>query len=199
MAEQIAIEVIGLEDDAEGARVVGEELRLLGIVKSALAAARAASATSVKARVNDGARLLELRDQAATAKPEDLPSIFEQMHNIGALQAQRAEKGAAGGLDMNSPYFGHLRLEENGKRRDILIGPRSYVNSDAGVRVVDWRHAPVSRIYYRYREGEDYEEELGDRMIEGVVLARRGVTISKGELARVSSPQGTFVRDSSGT
>jgi DNA helicase-2/ATP-dependent DNA helicase PcrA len=197
VAEQIAFEVTGLEDDAEGARVVGEELRLLGIVKSAIGAARAASATASVTRSNDGARLLELRDQAATAKPEDLPSIFEQMHNIGALQAQRG-KGAAGVLDMQSPYFGHLRLEENGKRRDILIGPRSYVDSEAGVRVVDWRHAPVSRIYYRYREGEDYEEELGDRMIEGVVLARRGVTISKGELSRVSAPQGTFVRDSSG-
>ncbi len=197
MADQIAIEVAGLEDDAEGARVVGEELRLLGIVKNAITAGRAASATATTQRSNDGARLLELRDQAATAKPEDLPSIFEQMHNIGALQAQRG-KGAAGVLDMNSPYFGHLRLEENGKRRDILIGPRSYVDSEAGVRVVDWRHAPVSRIYYRYREGEDYEEELGDRMIEGVVLARRGVTITKGELSRVSSPQGSFVRDSAG-
>jgi DNA helicase II / ATP-dependent DNA helicase PcrA len=198
VAEAIASEVVGLEDDEEGARVVGEELRLLGIVKNALTAARAANAASTVARSNDGARLLELRDQAATAKPEDLPSIFEQMHNIGALQAQRG-KGATGVLDMQSPYFGHLRLEENGKRRDILIGPRSYVNSEAGVRVVDWRHAPVSRIYYRYREGEDYEEELGDRMIEGVVLARRGVTISKGELSRVSAPQGTFVRDAAGT
>ncbi|MEO7109206.1 MAG: UvrD-helicase domain-containing protein [Polyangiaceae bacterium] len=198
MAEAIASELIGLEDDEEGSRVVGEELRLLGIVKNALAVARAASAASTTARFNDGARLLELRDQAATAKPEDLPSIFEQMHNIGALQAQRG-KGAAGVLDMMSPYFGHLRLEENGKRRDILIGPRSYVNAEAGVRVVDWRHAPVSRIYYRYREGEDYEEELGDRMIEGVVLARRGVTISKGELSRVSAPQGMFVRDTAGT
>lgn len=197
MADPIAIEVAGLEDDPEGARVVGEELRLLGIVKHAIAAGRAASATASVTKANDGARLLELRDQAATAKPEDLPSIFEQMHNIGALQAQRG-KGAAGVLDMQSPYFGHLRLEENGKRRDILIGPRSYVDSEAGVRVVDWRHAPVSRIYYRYREGEDYEEELGDRMIEGIVLARRGVTITKGELARVSAPQGTFVRDSAG-
>lgn len=198
MSEPIAsIEVQGLEDDAEGARIVGEELRLLNIVKSALAAARAASAVSSKARANDGARLLELRDEAATAKPEDLPSIFEQMHHIGALQAQRG-KGASGTLDMRSPYFGHLRLEENGKRRDILIGARSYVDSEAGVRVVDWRHAPVSRIYYRYREDEDYEEEIGDRMIEGVVLARRSVTIADGELVRVAGPQGSFVRESSG-
>ncbi|MEO8874890.1 MAG: UvrD-helicase domain-containing protein [Polyangiaceae bacterium] len=198
MNEPVATEVLGLEDDAEGARIVAEELRLLSIVKSAMAAARAASATQSQAKSNDGARLLELREQASTAKPEDLPSIFEQMHHIGALQAQRG-KGTTGTLDMRSPYFGHLRLEENGKRRDILIGPRSYVDSDAGVRVVDWRHAPVSRIYYRYREGEDYEEEIGDRMVEGLVLARRSVTIASGDLVRVSGPQGSFVREAAGT
>ncbi len=63
------------------------------------------------------------------------------------------------------------------RRRDVLIGARSYVDSAAGIRIVDWRHAPVSRIYYRYGEGDDYEEELGDRVVEGVVVARRGVTI----------------------
>lgn len=192
MAES-TFEVKGLEDDADGARVVGEELRLLEVVKTALAAARAANASATRGRALDEARLLELRDEAATAKPEDLPALFEQMHHIGALHAQRG-KGAVGALDLASPYFGHLRLEENGKRRDILIGPRSYVDSEAGVKVVDWRHAPVSRIYYRYREGEDYEEEIGGRMVEGIVLARRSVTISKGELARVASPEGTFVR-----
>ena len=197
MAES-TFQVKGLEDDADGSRIVGEELRLLEVVKAALTAAKAASTSASRGRAADEARLLELRDEAATAKPEDLPSLFEQMHHIGALHAQRG-KGAAGVIDIASPYFGHLRLEEQGKRRDILIGPRSYVNSEAGVRVVDWRHAPVSRIYYRYREGEDYEEEIGGRMIEGVVLARRSVTIHDGELARVAGPEGNFVRDGHGS
>ena len=54
------------------------------------------------------------------------------------------------------------------RRRDVLIGSRSYVDSGEGIRIVDWRHAPVSRIYYRYAEGDDYEEELGDRDGRGV-------------------------------
>jgi len=63
---------------------------------------------------------------------------------------------------------------------------------------VDWRHAPVSRLYYRYDEGADYEEEFGDREVEGQVLIRRTVTITDGQLKRVKSPQGVFNRTTDG-
>ena len=35
--------------------------------------------------------------------------------------------------------------------------------SPGGVQIVDWRDAPVSQIYYRYEEGDDYDEELAGR------------------------------------
>jgi DNA helicase-2/ATP-dependent DNA helicase PcrA len=190
--------LLGLADDEAGAAVVREELRLLSVVELALeAAAGRGAAGGAEARGRDDARLLELRDEVSVAKPEDLPSLFDQMHTLGALRAQRG-KGTSGTIDSASPYFGHLRLEESGKRRDVLIGARSYVDSAAGVRIVDWRNAPISRIYYRYREGDEYEEELGDRLVEGRVLVRRSVAIVKGELVRVSSSQGTFARDKDG-
>ncbi len=187
------IPVPGLEDDADGLRIVREELKLLDTVYKALDAAGIASADAAKGRELDEARMLELREEVSTAKPEDLPALFEQMHHLGALRAQRG-RGAVGLIDRASPYFGHLRLEENGRRRDVLVGAKSYVDSNAGVRIVDWRQAPVSRIYYRYTEGEDYEETLGDRPVEGVVKARRSVAIVKSELTRVACPVGTFRR-----
>lgn len=190
-------EIPGLEDDEIGTRVVREELKLLSTVQSALTAAAAASLNAVRSRANDDARLLELRDEVAVAKPDDLPSLFEQMHQVGSLLAQRG-KGALGAIDLRSPYFGHLRLDESGKRRDVLVGSRSYVDSNAGVRIVDWRHAPVSRIFYRYGQGDDYEEQLGGRTVEGVVTARRSVAIVDGALVRVASPEGTFIRGTDG-
>ncbi len=210
--------VLGLEDDAEGAAIVREELKLLVTVRRALDAAAGADVSAARGRALDDERLLQLRDEVAVAKPEDLPALFEQMHHLGALRAQRG-RSLAGSVDRASPYFGHMRLEETDpegepgrgqgrgpqgrkggarRRRDVLIGARSYVDSAAGIRIVDWRHAPVSRIYYRYGEGDDYEEELGDRMVEGTVVARRGVSIVDGEVVRVSSPQGTFARGKDG-
>lgn len=189
--------VLGLDEDPEGQRIVGEELRLLQVVHGALAAASSAAGGVALGRGEDEDRLLELREQVATAKPEDLPALFEQMHHLGALRAQRG-KGAVVAVDRASPYFGHLRLDESGRRRDVLVGSKSYLDPGGGVRIVDWRHAPVSRIFYRYAEGEDYEELLGDRLVEGVVVARRSVAIQAGELVRVASPQGTFVRGEGG-
>ena len=129
------------------------------------------------------------------------------MHNLGALRAHRG-KGTTGVADRKSPYFAHLRLEETvsgrgasgptERRRDVLVGSKQYVDTNAGIRIVDWRNAPVSRIFYRYREGDGYEETLGDRPVEGVVVARRTVAIVDGELRRVTAPQGTFVREESG-
>jgi DNA helicase II / ATP-dependent DNA helicase PcrA len=186
--------VPGLEDDAFGAKIVGEELRLLQTVNTALERAR----TKVDTKTEDDARLLELRNDISTAKPDDLPALFEQMHTLGAVRAQRG-KVVAGEIDLRSPYFGHLRLEElypgekKPRRRDVLVGPKSYVDPNAGVRIVDWRNAPVSRIFYRYREEDDYEEVFSDAPIEGTVLVRRMVAIVQGKLVRVTAPQGTYV------
>ncbi len=197
--------VPGLEDDPEGTTIVREELKLLSTVRRALDSAAGADVSAARGRALDDERLLQLRDEVAVAKPDDLPALFEQMHHLGALRAQRG-RSIAGTIDLGNPYFGHMRLEEQAgaaggkgtRRRDVLVGSRSYVDSAAGIRVVDWRQAPVSRIYYRYSEGDDYEEELGDRVVAGVVVTRRGVSIVGGEILRVSAPQGTFVRGKDG-
>ncbi|HVU49441.1 MAG TPA: 3'-5' exonuclease [Polyangia bacterium] len=180
-------------DAASGAEfpIVAEEQQLLTVVLRKL---DAAAPRKARAPVDDASSLIELRDQLATAKPEDQGSILEQMHRIEALSRQRG-KGDSPPVDRKSPYFGHLRLEEGGKRRDVLIGARSYVEPGGGVQIVDWRNAPVSRLFYRYEEGDAYEERLGDRLVEGEVLARRTVAIVDAELRRVAAPQGTFSRD----
>jgi DNA helicase II / ATP-dependent DNA helicase PcrA len=170
--------------------IVAEEEALLGVVLRRLDNEK----KKTRAPVDDAGSLIELRDALAEAKPEDQGSILEQMHRIEALSRQRG-KGDSPPIDRKSPYFGHLRLEEGGRRRDVLIGARSYVEPGGGVQIVDWRNAPVSRLFYRYEEGDSYEEQLGDRVVEGEIVARRTVAIVEAQLRRVASPQGTFSRD----
>jgi DNA helicase-2/ATP-dependent DNA helicase PcrA len=170
--------------------IVAEEEALLSVVLRRLDSEK----KKTRAPVDDAGSLIELRDALAEAKPEDQGSILEQMHRIEALSRQRG-KGDNPPIDRKSPYFGHLRLEEGGKRRDVLIGARSFVEPGGGVQIVDWRNAPVSRLFYRYEEGDSYEEQLGDRLVEGEIVARRTVAIVEAQLRRVASPQGTFSRD----
>lgn len=151
------------------------------------------------------ADLIALRDAAAEAKPEDLAPLVEQMTRIASLASRRS--GARTPLDMGSPYFAHLRLREGDRARDVLIGKSGLIDRAAGVQIVDWRDAPVSQLYYRYDEGDDYDDVVSDsgearkgaaRRLTGIIEARRNVSIHGGALRRIGCPLGTFVSDLGG-
>jgi DNA helicase-2/ATP-dependent DNA helicase PcrA len=178
--------------DEPGRLVVGEEQSILERVHARLE--REANREVQKIEDLDG-QLIELRDAIGEAKEEDLASLVDQMHQVAALSRKRG-KGRSLPVDPKSPYFGHLRLEEakNHTQRDVLIGKRTMLDDGDGLSIVDWRNAPVSRLYYRYEEDDDYEEEFDERSLEGQILLKRSVAVTEGELLRVATPQGTFVR-----
>jgi len=182
---------------SDAANIIAEEERLYGHVQ-----ARVAMGEEPDERPQVGASdldsdLLSLRDQISEARAEDLPPLVEQMTRLAALKA-RLGGGRSLPVDITSPYFAHLRLKESGKSRDVLVGKRGFIDRSSNVQIVDWRNAPVSRIYYRYEEGDDYEEEIAGRRVEGVVEARRNVSIAKGNLRRIGTPQGTYLKDARG-
>jgi DNA helicase-2/ATP-dependent DNA helicase PcrA len=142
--------------------------------------------------------LLELRDQIASARLEDVPPLVEQMERVQTLAVRRRVTSSARPVDARSPYFGHLVLQEGDHRREVLIGRSTYLDEQSGVRIVDWREAPVSRLYYRYDEGDDYDEVFGEREVEGRIVTRRSVSIVDRRLCRVAAPQGTFARHRDG-
>lgn len=131
-----------------------------------------------------------------TAKTEDKAAIQQQYdQQIQVLERLRKAR-PEGAIDAGSPYFAHLRTETRGRVQDVFLGKAT--NLENGLRIVDWRHAPVARIFYRYREGDAFEEDLGPRVVDGTVTARRTVTIQRGELRRVDAPQGIFARGPDG-
>jgi DNA helicase-2/ATP-dependent DNA helicase PcrA len=179
-----------------GQQIVGAELELLSRVHARLT--RDAEATPVQME-NLDAQLIELRDAIAEAKEEDVPSLIDQMHQVAALSRKRG-KGRSLPIDPKSPYFGHLRLREarSGRQRDVLIGRHTLLDDGDGVTIVDWRNAPVSRLYYRYEEQDEYDEEFDERSIVGQILIRRSLAVTHSKLRRVASPQGTFAMDNKG-
>jgi DNA helicase-2/ATP-dependent DNA helicase PcrA len=182
--------------DPELERIVEEEQACLDRVEGNLGARPAARDRRANASDYD-ARLLDLRDQIAAARTEDLPPLVQEMERLQAL-ATRLREIEEVPVDRRSPYFGRLVLEENGKRREVLIGRVTYLDTKSAVRIVDWRDAPVSRLYYRYDEGDEYDEVFGGREVSGTVRVRRSLGISDGELRRIGAPQGTFVRGTKG-
>ncbi|MCU0661264.1 MAG: ATP-binding domain-containing protein [Myxococcota bacterium] len=168
---------------------VRQEEELLGIVHEVLA--KGVTSRIVESSYDE--ELLALRDAIAEARAEDIPPLVEHMTRLQALAAQRGQ-GETAPVDPRSPYFGHMRLREAEDTRDVLLGKRTFLSQDGKVRIVDWRYAPVSRLYYSYEEGDDYEESFGGKARSGVMDIRRSVTIADARLLRVACPQSVFVR-----
>ena len=121
--------------------------------------------------------MVALRDEIGEARLEDVPALVAQMERLQGVSLTRADLQTML-VDPASPYFGHLRLREEVRgrgavERDVLIGRATFVDAAARINIVDWRHAPVSQLFYRYAEGSDYEERFGDRDVEGEIVARR--------------------------
>lgn len=121
----------------EGAHpVVSEELAQLDRVRAHLAELKPAEGPRPQLHFDD--ELIELRDEVIEAKAEDVAPLAEQMMRVAAIRAARGRGGNANApVDPESPYFGHLRLLEDNRDRDIFIGKRSYINASAGVVIVD--------------------------------------------------------------
>lgn len=180
-------------DDPELRTVVKEEEGVLARVLKNIAA-RTVETTS---RIDYDHELVALRDEIGEARLEDVPALIAQMERLQQVAARRAEV-AIDQVDVRSPYFGRIVLQEGERKREVLIGRGTYLDPRTGVRIVDWRDAPVSRVYYRYDEGDDYDEVFGGKAVEGEVITRRSLSITDGAMRRIGSPQGTFLRNRKG-
>jgi len=173
---------------SETPTVIQEEERLLETVRSNIKRLQTGPA-----RADHQATLVSLRDSLEDEKlVDDIASIVEAMDRTAALMRQQ-EANPEGTVDLDNPYFGHMVLEDDFGKRSILIGRATFLSDR--VRIVDWRNAPISRIFYQYGEGDDYDEEVNGNPVSGEVLLRRTMTINAGELRRVSTDDNTWVRD----
>jgi DNA helicase-2/ATP-dependent DNA helicase PcrA len=172
-------------------KVVDEEVALLRDVNARL---EATSAPAPPSETSITEELSHLRDQLREGtKTEDRAAIMQQWDRNSALLRQLRTAERPPEVDAGSPYFAHLRLEEDGRERDVLLGKTTRLLPRASI--VDWRNAPISRVYYRYRQGEEYEEEIAGRVRNGSVSARRTLTIRDRTLTRVEAPEGVFLAD----
>jgi DNA helicase-2/ATP-dependent DNA helicase PcrA len=187
--------------------IVAEEERLLARVLESLAAHAPAPSRPAGPAPGDPRRgyadeMVALRDEIGEARLEDVPALVAQMERLQGVSLTRADLQTIL-VDQASPYFGHLTLREEvpGRgpiEREVLIGRATFVDAKRRINIVDWRHAPVSQLFYRYEEGSDYEERFGERDVTGEILARRTLTIEGGVLRRIASPQGIWARGPGG-
>lgn len=130
-----------------------------------------------KVELSDQLRQLLEDRQAACDDPLQQASIDEGIREVERARKVHDRANRVRDLDPSTPYFGHLTLEEGRKQRDVLIGKGSAVDRRLPASIVDWRNAPISRLYYEYEEEDEYVEEIAGREREGTIVARRTLDI----------------------
>jgi DNA helicase-2/ATP-dependent DNA helicase PcrA len=171
-------------------RIVEEELSLLTETTLRLQETPADAGPSETALVRELDRLRDAIVDGSEVK--DAGAMMQQWDQQSALLRQLRASRAAPRVDPNSPYFGHIRLREGCNEWDVCVGKATFIKN--GVRIVDWRHAPIARIFYRYQQDDEYEEEIAGRLRVGNVVTRRTVTIRDRRLTGVDAPEGSFRR-----
>jgi DNA helicase-2/ATP-dependent DNA helicase PcrA len=168
-----------------------DEERLLAAVRAAVAEAK----EGPRGRAARLGALASLREQFAGAGEEDRPAVLAQMHEEAAR-----DEALSGRLlpDLDEPYFGHLRVRAGGRSRDVLLGPRPFLDPGRGVTIVDWRRAPIAEVFFTASPGDDYEIEVEGRVVEGVVERRHTLAFDRGEIVTIEVPGGALVRDAGG-
>ncbi len=176
----------------EEKNILKEELALHDKIKYAVRDEALKGTTSLEG-VKE--HLVELRDEAAHASERDLPSLFQQLTISHSLANRNVEKILP---DMRSPYFGRMTLVEEGKTREVLIGNATFIDTSKGITIVDWRHAQIAKLFFNFRQGDDYDIELPGRFAEGVMQTRRVLSFDVGELVGVTSPDISLNRQRGG-
>ena len=101
--------------------VLREELKLLLEVQQGLLL-EASEDKEGPGLKNQFGEIIEIRDSLAEARTEDLPALMAQMERMVILKHQQQNTQSSSFIDPESPYFGPMRLLENGRERDLLIG-----------------------------------------------------------------------------
>lgn len=173
--------------------IVAQELELLQQALRVIDEEPATTGPSEASIVRELESLREQMQEGSEAK--DHASLVQQWNQHSALLQQIRSARQTAQVDRNSPYFAHLRLREGAAEWDVCLGKATLIKR--GVTIVDWRNAPISRLFYRYAQGEHYEEEISGRLRNGQVVARRTVAVRDGRLERVDAPDGIFRADRS--
>ena len=139
-------------------------------------------------------QLLDLREELACANEDDIPQLSEHMSRLMSL-INSEENQNLNNLEIENPYFARLVTQEETRRRDFYIGTGIFSNTKSSVQVVNWKESPIAMLYFRYEEGDEYEEEIGENTIEGEIITKRLLQISLGELVAIRQGRLHFYKD----
>ncbi|MCB9029614.1 MAG: AAA family ATPase [Deltaproteobacteria bacterium] len=174
----------------EDLKIIEEEQKALSKTYSSLEDQKDRGAIKL---VTESKRARELTSELVAAqRDEDKAQIASDesvSHQLRDMKTQELED-----IDklLKSPYFARIKLKEeiNGQSKSLEYKIGHAANPEC--RIIDWRKAPISKLYYEYQEGDEYFEEIQGHDREGVVTLRNTVRITRDKLQSLTCKQGSY-------
>ncbi|MCB0353528.1 MAG: ATP-binding domain-containing protein [Bdellovibrionales bacterium] len=176
---------------SEEASLLEEELSIFeGVIKS-LTEQRERIEGRLRTESN---RARELTSQLVAATREEDKAMLASDEAVShALRDQHTQSTTTLEKLVEQPYFARFVVEEEDQHGDPMeLEYKLGFAANPDCRIVDWRKAPISKIYYEYKEGEEYSEEIQGREREGTVVLRNSISATQGSLRSVTCRYGTF-------
>lgn len=137
----------------------------------------------------DMARSLTSQIVASTRDEDKAMLASDEAVAHGLTGLRRDESKGLQSL-LKQPYFARVVTEEDGRRIEFKLGTASFPEK----RIIDWRKGPISKLYYDYKEGEEFEETIQGREREGEIVLRRSYQGEKDNLFLIETSQGSLVK-----
>ena len=89
--------------------------------------------------------------------------------------------------DFASTCFAHMRIQNRGSAPlELFLGNQTLLREE--VSLIDWRHAPLSAVFFGTREGASYEVESDGRLLEGTLIEHSLLRFDGDLLCEVERP-----------
>lgn len=167
-----------------------------GILESIKKAIETEKRTRASKQEDIRKRFIELRDETkglisqSGEQDTDLPMLYEQMHYQLSLAARKLPSIPS----VKAPYFAHLVVQENSQEKHYLLGYSAFISNHSQFVIVDWRNAPIAKLFFEYQIGEEYEVKLPGRKAQGIIAQRNILVIREGMLLEIQAHEESLRR-----
>ncbi len=173
------------------ALIIDEEDRLAQVIQS-LSSQRELAKRRLR---TESERAQDMTSQLVAARREADKQMLASDEAVShGLRDRKREEITEIDTLLKRPYFARLVLLESEGSEERQIDVRLGTVGNPDCRIIDWRRAPISKLYYEYTEGDYYDEEIQGRERSGKILLRHKLDIEEGELVGLTCGLGHFAR-----
>jgi DNA helicase II / ATP-dependent DNA helicase PcrA len=181
----------------EHCAIINQECQTLATVLESLEK----QSVHVKARLNiENSRARDLTSELVeTRRLEDKQQLASDEAVVHALKDRQKDELDRLERQCHRPYFAHFEVTEERSGKKHVFQYKIGFETNLDCRIIDWRDAPLSRLYYHYDENEEYCEDIQGKERFGTITKKVRLNIYNRALHGISTKSVELHQTTSGT